>query len=129
MQNDMRDRLVGLIKQIDFDFTEECSVCIEDGYKGLPMLEDFFADHLIANGVVLPPYKIGSMVWVIASQTSDNKNLYIFIDYITHYRIVDDCTIMCLENHLGVPNWDWDKVFLTKDQAEQKLKEMRVENG
>ena len=117
MQNDMRDRLVWLLNK---SFEKEYDK------KGL-LTAEYTADHLIANGVIVPPYKIGSMVWVITSKTSNDKNLYIFIDYITHYRIVDGCTIMCLEKHLGVPNWDWDKVFPTKDQAEQKLKEMRGE--
>lgn len=53
MQNEMRDRLVELIKQIQFDFDEECVACIENGYKAQPMLEEFFADHLIANDVVI----------------------------------------------------------------------------
>ena len=114
MMNEMRDRLVELIKEAH---TKWCYSTKD--------FESVCADHLIENGVVVPPYKIGSMVWVIDSETSNDKNFYIFIDTITHYRIVDGCTIMCLDKHLGVANWNWDKVFLTKAEAEQKLKEMR----
>ena len=34
-----RDRLKELLKQIKFDFEEECVACIENGYKVQPMLE------------------------------------------------------------------------------------------
>lgn len=56
----MRDRLIELIKQIDFDYSEECVIASEDGYKGVDFAE-FFADHLLANGVIVPPAKIGQI--------------------------------------------------------------------
>lgn len=55
----MRDRLIELLKQIDFDFSEECVCASEDGYKGTPDLAEFFADHLLAEGVIVPPCKVG----------------------------------------------------------------------
>ena len=85
-------------------------------------------DYLLANGVIVPPFKVGTKVYVITSQTSDNKNLYIFEDIITHYYLNEGNTVMCFENHLGEPNWKWDKVFLTKEEAEEKLKELN-KNG
>jgi len=68
MQNEMRDRLVELLKQVNFDFSEECVACCEDGYKAMPMLEDFFADHLIENGVIVPPCKVGDTVYFIENE-------------------------------------------------------------
>ena len=117
----MRDRLIELLRQIDFEYSEECQFAFEDGYKSAPDFAEFFADHLLAEGVIVPTHKIGAKVYVIASQTGDDKNLYIFEDNITHYRICDGCTIMCLEKHLGVPSWRWNKVFLTREEAEKAL--------
>ena len=124
MQNEMRDRLVKDLRISKTEWLEK-----ECDHETDKELVEYVADYLIADSWVRPPYKIGSMVWVIDSETSNDKNFYIFIDTITHYRIVDGCTIMCLDKHLGVANWNWDKVFLTKDQAEQKLKEMRGEDN
>ncbi len=84
---------------------------------------DVEADYLLANGVIVPPYKVGTSVYVVVSRTSNNKNLYIVEDVITHYRIFDDCAIMCFMEHLGLPDCKWGNVFLTKEEAEAKLKE------
>ncbi len=82
------------------------------------------AEHLIENGVIVPPYEVGTKVYVIASQTSDNRNLYIFEDIITHYHIGGGCVVMGFDNHLGEPHWNWDKVSLTKEEAEERLKKI-----
>ena len=89
---------------------------------------DALANHLLANGVIVPPCKIGTKVYVITSQTSDNRNLYIFEDVITHYYIADNYVVMGFDYHLGVHSGNWDKVFLTKEEAEEKLKELK-DNG
>lgn len=115
----MRDRLIELIA----DFTEDLSA--RDLHKA--DFDEKFADYLLAEGVIVPPVKVGQMVYVITSQTSDNKNLYIFEDIITHYRICYGCTIMCFDNHLGVPSLNWNKVFPTREEAEKALE--RRENG
>lgn len=107
----MRDRLIELISQVQY----------------MGGLEGQLADYLLKNGVIVPLYKINAKVYVITSQTGDDRNLYIFEDRITHYRICDGCTIMCLDNHLGVPSWKWNNVFLTREEAEKALE--RSENG
>lgn len=115
MNDAERDRLIELLKKADKNASD----------KGITDYDDAIADnadYLLANGAMVQPCKVGARVYVITSQTSDNRNLYIFEDTITHYRIVDGCTIMCFENHLGVSDWNWDKVFLTREEAEAKLK-------
>ena len=86
------------------------------------ILEEY-AEELLANGVIVPPCKVGAKVYVITSQTSNGENLYIFEDIITHYVVCDNYTLMCFENHIAEANHNWDKVFLTKEEAEQALKE------
>lgn len=87
------------------------------------------ADDLLANGVIVPPYKVGTKVYVITSQISNGKNLYIFEDTITHYYIGHNFPTMCFENHLGVPNYNWDKIFLTKEEAERELRKRSDNNA
>jgi hypothetical protein len=127
MQNDMRDRLVELIKQaehqeaLDFfnadldeqiDMSGDIKVCI-----GLEHL----AQYLIANGVILPPCKVGQTVYSFAYPRTD----IIVIDEET----VEDCHFIVETDECYYDERDIGRtVFLTKDQAEQKLKEWS-ENG
>ena len=98
---------------------------VKDINPNMPLNEwlDIYADHLLAEGVIVLLYKTGTKIYVVNSRTSDNKNLYIYEDTITQYYSTEYGTIMCLENHLGVPNWNWGNVFLTKEEAKAKLKE------
>ncbi len=109
-----RDRLIELIRQAKKK-TKGANCDLER--------EMLFADYLLANGVIVPPFEIGTKVYVITSATSNGKKLYIFEDTITAYQINMGYRVMCFDNHLGEPHWNWDKVFLTKEEAEQKLKE------
>ena len=109
-----RDRLIELL-----------NIIIQPGQKTLGDI----ADYLIANGVILPPFEIGTKVYVITSQTSNGKNLYIFEDIISHYHIGGNCIVMGFDNHLGEYSWNWDKVFLTKEEAEKALAERSEGNG
>ena len=115
-----KNRLIELIIKCDKD--NEVLECFQKRPKKRQSAE-IIADHLLANGVIVPPVEIGTKVYVITSQTSNGKNLYIFEDIITHYVICDNYTLMCFENHIAEANHNWDKVFLTKEQAEQALAE------
>lgn len=119
MVNEMRDKLVPIVKN---------SLMTHIG-KSCNLAENI-VDDIIANGVIVPLCKCGTRVVVIQSKTSDGKNLYIFEDTVTHYNIVDGFCIMGLDAHLGIPNYNWDKVFFgenARERAEQKLKEMNGE--
>lgn len=79
--------------------------------------------------VVELPYKIGTKVYVISSQTSDNHNLFIFKDIIDRYIIDENDIIMCFTNHFSKSAYRnkynvWDRVFTDKSKAEAKLKEL-----
>ena len=128
MQNDMRDRLVDLL---DKAFLES-----NDNY-GMPCT-DQVADHLIANGVIVPPCKVGEMIYLpwkfdgvksIACLTVthiifDREHNFVKTDFHTDDEAYYD-KYKCGSYEFE----DFGKtLFLTKDQAEQKLKEMRVEN-
>ena len=125
MANEMRDRLRGLLL--------ECGVNINT---------TSIATHLIANGVIVPPCKVGQTVYVIEPCTCFNG-----------YRTFEEChhrrtkatkwvdVVMVKNRHHNrcmklferpyKPEYIFKvgkTVFLTKEEAEQKLKELR-ENG
>lgn len=108
MANEMRDRLRGLLLK--------CGVNINT---------TSIADHLIENGVVVPPCKVGQKVYAInlngelrtplqsdrITQIIINRGGYHFKCWWGYFHLSD----------IG------KTVFLTKSEAERKLKEMRCE--
>lgn len=61
----MRERLIALIDQADEEckHTKACKNC--SGYgKGSRCMNYHIADHLLANGVVVLPCKVGQTVWM-----------------------------------------------------------------
>ena len=135
MQNDMRDRLVDLIAIYDEQY--DCDTCMNVN-KGGGCGNKCLADYLIANGVIVPPCKAWQTVYCIVFKPVGCKfsvekgfvrEIYITKDN-ARVNIVD-CELTRYANlNITVYLEDFGKtVFLTKEQAEQKLKEMRVENG
>ncbi len=101
-------------------FVELLDIIVQPGEKTLGDIADYF----IENRAFVLPYKVGSVVHVLASQTSNDKNFYMFTDTITHYNVVDDTVIMCFNGHMGEPDWNWDRVYTDRDEARAKLKEL-----
>ena len=126
----MRDRLVELLLAdvgCEKDGRGDCSMCeykySEDGC--IKHLATLLADHLLANGVIVPPCKVGDTVYVLFGEPSHT---------IKEFRVR---TIVFGETHdsIGFTNKSlftiWDKrwydyfgktVFLTREEAEQALK-------
>ena len=75
-----RDKLIELLKQIDTDYGNMCVICAEDGYKSLPLLEEFFADHLIANGVTVGDANNATTTWRPASEPPKEEGMYLCIN-------------------------------------------------
>ena len=125
----MRDRLIELLRQIEFDYSEECACAFEDGYKGTPDFAKFFVDHLLDNGVIVPPCKIGDTVYYPAFG----------IDRVLLYKVISiklnskGLYVVC-ENHLSKSQMTHratqigKTIFLTKEEAERALAEKRKEN-
>jgi hypothetical protein len=122
MANEKRDRLVELLQANPY---------IDVLYDSQEEWEDA-ADYLIENGVIVPPCKVGDRVYsIFIADTKDLKvTTDIYGDKITQIKI----------NRGGYHFKCWwgyfhssdvgKTVFLTKEQAEQKLKEMRgADNG
>ena len=114
MQNDMRDRLVKLLD--GFTDTHYC------------WTDDELADHLIENGVVVPPCKVEQTVWFIRKSGLSNELTETTVEKIISKKGGVFLKLACNSMYETSCNSIGKTVFLTKDQAEQKLKELS-ENG
>ena len=120
MQNDMRDRLVELLKKADDNAIEQGAIddVETDGYN-------IYADYLIANGVIVPPCKVGQTVWFIRKSGLRNELIETTVEKIISKKGGIFIKLACNSMYETSCNSIGKTVFLTKGQAEQKLKELR----
>ena len=118
MQNEMRDRLVELIKQAKQN-TKNANCDIERNM--------LYADHLIENGVIVPPCSLHQTLWEITwnkrIEQCKVSSLTQKADGSFKIRVSPKCSGV----YEITPDKIGEKVFFTKPEAEQKLKEMRGE--
>ena len=104
----MRDRLVELL-----------DIIIQPGQKTLGDI----ADYLLANGVIVPPCKVGDTLYDISEFVADyacpemyeiKDNMMSFEKYKGEYRFTYDCCYIYPEE-IG------KTVFLTREEAEKAL--------
>lgn len=89
------------------------------------------ADFLLANGVIVPPCKVGDKVWHLTQQYNgtfriDEGKISMLTqkaDKSWHLRITVNSSVWGF-----TPNEIGTRYFLTKEKAEEKLKELK-ENG
>lgn len=112
----MIDRLIELLSQADFDYDEECNICVEDGYT-IPLLEEFFADYLLKNGVIVSPCKVGDTVYVVGEITRQIIPYEITAIVYAKEGLFMTCNILCF----SVEHQFNKTVFLTKEEAEKHL--------
>lgn len=101
-----RDRLIELLNQTRGTY-------FFAGDDNLNLL----ADHLLSNGVIVPPCKVGDTVW-------HKEEGYLLDSYKIKF-IYNDMTASNISRDLLFSVKDIGKtVFLTKEEAEEKLKEL-----
>lgn len=123
MANEMRDRLVELLKTASYYLDEQDVLC------------NRIADHLIANGVIVPPVKLGQTIFILEDIGIQTLPEIVPLNvYRINFTISEDGLyfhIVCVTENRSIQHIrgeDFGKtVFLTKAEAEQKLKEMRGE--
>ena len=116
-----RDRLIELLKKC----IEE-NVGVNDPNVSFEVDYENIADYLLANGVILPPCKIGNTLWWIDNKrvldmvcvgfVKTHKKFLVTIarntnDFTTHYNAIFN-----------------KEVFLTKEEAEKALAERGADN-
>jgi hypothetical protein len=121
----MRDRLVELIEQkqvygVDQEQERPHEIALLDN--------DVLADHLLANGVIVPPCKVGDKIYALSASKT---KLYLLT--ITHFVVCENETqiwavgapytsepaYICNADDLGDNEW----VYITREEAEKALKE------
>ena len=136
----MRDRLIELISQADEEckHTKDCKHC--SGYgKGSMCMNYHIADHLLANGVIVPPCKVGDTVYELVECSCENVDgNYTECEFYGYGEDDKICIrpnyIKCLYqyrikklsvtelNVFGVSRCIGKTVFLTREEAERALK-------
>lgn len=113
----MRERLIGLLRDT-FNYTK--GVCID-----FDEAVEINADHLLANGVIVPPCKVGDVTYIFDYEVNnhlDAKIRGIAPSVVEAITIVDDG--LWIENehakyHISSVG---DLIFLTREEAEKALK-------
>lgn len=116
----MKERLIKIVK------TAPCGNGMLGEYFNTSYIENCIVQHLLANSVIVPKLNIGTMVYSVKENsirgiptiaTSKIRKIVIMPDYI--YYLDDDFNTI-FEIDIG------KTVFLTKEEAEQKLKERDI---
>ena len=112
----MRDRLIELLGKA------QVGCC--------PISPSWLADYLIANGVILPPCKVGDKVWFI--RNLGHKDFEELIETQVEKIVLKSggiyLKLACNAMYETACNSIGKTVFPTKEEAEVKLKEI-VKNG
>ena len=105
----------------DMTMKQRLSELLEQGHKNY-LYYDQIADHLIENGVIVPPCKVGDTVWVISQWYKYTKpeiesrkilSIQFYRSGAIQYHYKDGCF---WQEHIG------KTVFPTREEAEQKLR-------
>ena len=121
----MRERLIELLiaAKSRCDDTEKCKNCVGFCQVG-ECLNYVIADHLLANGVIVPPCKVGDIVYkVFDGEIREAKVVSCSMFFSKTIRQNNIHT----ENHRGaIISYEWKDigktVFLTREESEQALK-------
>lgn len=116
----MRDKLIELVKKADE------TVCGFDIYGDFGRL----ADELLANGVIVPPCKIGDTAWVYNQSTGKiYENVVVCLKVVGTSRYKNTIRVEYHNAHgeSSCRKFQWaqigKQVFFTKEEAERALKE------
>ena len=113
-----RDRLIELLVATDECDGENCTLIGKDCQA---CLTERIADHLLANGVIVPPCKVGDYVLWNNGIEIQEKVVKGF-----HYVPADLGLRVVLNDCAPVVNHSAIVAFLTKEEAEEKLREREV---
>ena len=116
-----RDKLIELIEEA------------KNKYNNFLFEKELIADHLLTNGVIVPPCKVGDKVYYMSKNPINLSVLPYTIYEANIVRIVTTklgtSLVIQIHNEYGcteIPNINYfgKTVFLTKEEAEEKLKEL-----
>lgn len=117
-----RDRLIELVRKGIEEFGKATFRCFAENY---------IADYLLANGVIVPPCDFQQKVYVLP--TRENSLPEITEMECIGFILSRDCygvNLITDKNKLYQPSFDYFEktVFLTKEEAERELKNRGKDN-
>ena len=127
----MRDGLIELVDCASREYAEYSAEMFAAGNYGMESMEEYIAGYLLANGVIVPPCKVGDTVYYISGKP---LNLSVRANTIYEADVVRIITtqlgttiVIQIHNEYGcteIPDIDdfGKTVFLTKEEAEQALR-------
>ena len=129
----MRDRLIELLNEATFGVNVHT---LADHLKKETI--EAVADYLIANGVIVPPCKVGDTLWVNWENYNGKKETRPVKVYALRFDTKKNSMRICVEGDFEISSYGgsythyyngtfaWNSVgktvFLTREEAEQTLK-------
>lgn len=125
----MRDRLVEILEQADFDFGEHSAECAFENVDSENYYR-FIADRLLAEGVIVPPFKVGDTVFVVSQGAGFSVVWNVYEAKVTDIHIdrwgkLSIC-VKTARTEIG-GYCDTENVFHTREEAEKALAERSEE--
>jgi hypothetical protein len=109
----MRNRLIELLLSVP---SPEVIVGKREGKRYATAWH--IADHLLANGVIVPPVRVGQTVWGIRNYHSIKHPQE---GKVSEMYFTEDMRLLIKIKHICIGEWG-KTVFLTREAAEQALK-------
>lgn len=121
----MRDRLIEILKKFctdDCKITHQCGYC---DFGDLTVCPSAVAEHLIANGVIVPPFKVGDTVYMVTPGGRIHEKKVLGSASVVGLNLRDEIWMkhsFTCESALVFNEDDIGKtVFSTSEEAEQAL--------
>ena len=119
-----RDRLIEIVKKALIKFENLRNDFLDEKIDDIDDIQNVLADYLLANGVIVPPCKVGDKLYPIVdmSHTACKSFVSDFPITVLPYQIY---YLNLMGGVSAIPFENFGKtVFLTKEEAEKKLKEL-----
>ena len=128
-----RDRLIELLNEAEdiCDRTLDCDEC--KYHESVMCVDELKIDHLLANGVIVPPCKVGDVVYFLLE---DDFPVHRW--FLSEEKITEICSKGFFTSAFYPAKEDFGnytgyellgkEAFLTKEEAEQALKEIGKED-
>lgn len=118
-----RDRLIELHEEADKEWNAYFDNSLLKGETRSKSYKEFIADHLLANGVIVLPCKVGDKVYVIYNNKVIKGKVDSFDVVIEESDISYVAGVKFFDQIATVKGFSFGlNVFLTKSQAEEALK-------
>lgn len=112
----MRDRLSELHQEAGSEWNAYLDRCLDEGEEPEMTYDEFIADYLLENGVVVPLLQTGQTVYRVSKNRMWEVKIWKVEICGGTVSYIDNYDKSFLERHIG------KGIFLTKEEAEQVLK-------